>query len=62
MTDETRRPSFAKCGLKLLEGVVSASANKSGQAEVVNTIVMQSAGSVSESESLVRAFQSGKRP
>jgi hypothetical protein len=54
-------PSLAKCGVRLIVNVVPASApTKSGNSDVVNTIVMQSAHSVSQAESLIRAFQNGK--
>jgi hypothetical protein len=58
---EVCMPSLSKCGVKLIVSVVPASAiaqqsTRSGHAEVVNNIVMQSAGSVSEAESLLRAF------
>jgi hypothetical protein len=58
---EVCMPSLAKCGLKLIVRVLPAGADKGGQAEVVSGIVMQSAGSVSEAEALLRTFQSGKR-
>ena len=62
---EVCMPSLAKCGVKLIVSVVPASAIaqqsiRSSPAEVVNGIVMQKARSVSEAESLLRAFQSGK--
>ena len=62
---ETCMPSLARCGVKLIVNVVPASAiaepsAKGSPTHVVNTIVMQKARSVSEAESLLRAFQNGK--
>ena len=58
---EACMPSLAKCGVKLIVSVMPAGAPqqsaRSGQGEVVNTIVLQSARSVSEAESLLRAFK-----
>lgn len=54
-------PSLATCGVRLIVSVVPASVTtKSGNSDIVNNIVLQSAHTVREAESLVQAFQSGK--
>jgi len=58
---EVCMPSLEKCGVKLIVNLVPAGPNtKTGETQVVNNIVMQTATTVSEAESLVRKFQSNK--